>query len=508
MSGPRWRAPREDGATLVVPEWEQLPSLIEENQRLVSQSKLVLDGKPLTALRQWANTSALTELEHWYADLGWPAPSLKSPLIVTGHQPELFHPGVWAKNVAVSRVARQLSGSSLNINVDSDVAKSTGMKLPVVGEDAIQQSFSFSSAKAPLPYEEWDCDDEAAFAHFPQIVEHVTTWPWQPVLPKLWQAAIEARSKTKKIPERWIIARHQWEQAHGIDNLELTMSRWCQGAFFRWLVGQFIADRQRFAGIYNSELKAYRTEHRIRSANHPVADLLVTSDLTELPFWAWSVGTTQRGRLCVKESNQQLIALINGKEHIVGQDLAIPTKDFDWKIRPKALITSMMFRLFLADLFVHGIGGAIYDELTDRIFRTFWNVHLPRFAIVTATLRLPWGHPPVTEQEPRRIEDDLRALHWNPDRFLPNDIDEHAQQLSKQKLELIATSTLPEQLHARHQQLETIRTNLQPYVARTKADRQQQLTTALQQLKRDEQHFSREYPWVLYPEELLHSLSF
>ncbi len=511
MTDSRWHAPREDGATLVVPAWRQLPDLIAENQRSIQQSTLRWQDRCLADVRQLAWDGAQQQLSKWGDELGWPTPALQRPLIVTGHQPELFHPGVWAKNVAISKLARQLNGSSFNLNVDSDVAKSTTLKVPVTSADEYDQTFHFSDANAPLPYEEWQCDDEALFAQLPSLVEPVIkTWPWQPILPTFWQSAVDAQQKTKNLPHRWIIARRAWEHQHGITNHELTMSRWCQTEFFGWLVGQFVTDHARFAGIYNEELRAYRKEHRIRSVNHPVADLLVTTDLIELPFWAWQAGTTQRGKLCArtKQGKVQLISIISGKETLVTQDSAISNQHLaGWKIRPKALITSMMFRLFLADLFVHGIGGAIYDELTDRIFARFWNVKLPRFAVITATLRLPWDRHAATEAQPRQLRQTLRSLQWNPDRFLTEPIEREALDLKKQKQHLIMKPAESEMLKERHQQYENIRTQLAPYVAKEQHRVDAALMRTLQQLKRDEHQFSREHPWVLYPEAILLSLN-
>ena len=273
----------------------------------------------------------------------------------------------------------------------------------------------------------------------------------------------------------------------------------------------FISDAQWFAKIYNEELHSYRLEHRIRSANHPVADLLSAGDLVELPFWAWRAGSMQRGRLCIRKqySKIDLICYLAGKEMLISsQDSGPGTQTLPpgWKIRPKALITSMMFRLFLADLFVHGIGGAIYDELTDRIFKRYWKVTLPRFAIVTATLRLPWNREPVTDATPRRIRQTLRGMQWNPDRYLSEPMSETANQLKKQKLHLITTPAVPEELTHRHTEYERIRMQLAPLVSRERSQLDNSLSHAIQQLKKDEHQFSREHPWVLFPKESLQIL--
>ena len=126
---------------------------------------------------------------------------------------------------------------------------------------------------------------------------------------------------------------------------------------------------------------------------------------------------------------------------------------------------------------------------------------------MTATLRLPWDRQAVTEAQPRQLRQTLRSLQWNPDRFLAEPIEGEALDLKKQKQHLIATQAELETLKARHRQYETIRTQLAPYVAKELHQLDAALLQTLQQLKRDEHQFSREHPWVLYPEATLLSLN-
>ena len=42
----------------------------------------------------------------------------------------------------------------------------------------------------------------------------------------------------------------------------------------------------------------------------------------------------------------------------------------------------------LSDLFIHGIGGAKYDELTDQIICRFFGFEPPGFVALSATQRL------------------------------------------------------------------------------------------------------------------------
>ena len=47
-------------------------------------------------------------------------------IFLAGHQPELFHPGVWLKNFALGTLARQHGATAINLLIDSDTVKDTG----------------------------------------------------------------------------------------------------------------------------------------------------------------------------------------------------------------------------------------------------------------------------------------------------------------------------------------------------------------------------------------------
>src|SRR5262249_54518695 len=153
------------------------------------------------------------------------------------------------------------------------------------------------------------------------------------------------------------------------------VSSLCRAESFAWFACHLVTDARRFHEIYNSAVRAYRHDHGIRSTSHPVPDLGVEGDWRELPFWGWHKGECQRGRLFARQGSE-------GVELRVGQEtwLTLSVKEPDsmvhaWqqlgergmKIRPRALTNTLFARLFVGDLFVHGIGGGKYDELTDEI---------------------------------------------------------------------------------------------------------------------------------------------
>jgi hypothetical protein len=79
----------------------------------------------------------------------------------------------------------------------------------------------------------------------------------------------------------------------------------------------------------------------------------------------------------------------------------------------------MFARLFLGDLFLHGIGGGKYDHLTDAILSRFYSARPPGYLIVSGTLRLPIPGRPATLEDRRRLARQLRDLRYNPQRWLP-----------------------------------------------------------------------------------------
>ena len=50
---------------------------------------------------------------------------------MTGHQPELYHPGVWAKDFLLQRLADETGAAAIDLVVDSDGFDAVEMRLPV-----------------------------------------------------------------------------------------------------------------------------------------------------------------------------------------------------------------------------------------------------------------------------------------------------------------------------------------------------------------------------------------
>ncbi len=444
----RLRTPANDRELLAVPDFAAVPALVERNREILQSSSVVIDGIALPELRR------LTRRELLDSDSS-------GPLIVTGHQPELFHPGVWVKNFAAAGLAKRIDGTALNLNVDSDAAKSNALALPAWDRwepAAVKwKSVPFAVVPGEQSWETFSSNDDAGFRSIPdRIAEIARLWGFEPLACRAWQLM-----GTGMLGERFVEARTKLEREWGCSNRELRTSVLSRSAAFRHFAYHLVKQHARLREIHNGAVRAYRREHGLRSRTHPVPELAEG----EVPFW--HVG--ERGREKV-------------------------TPPFDPnRLRPRALTLTLFARLCLGDLFVHGIGGGKYDAVTDAIIRNYFGFEPPAFQVVSATLHLPLPTFPSKADDAKRLHRLARDLHWNPQRYLPDGSPEHdAIRESK-------PSSLRDQYRAFRALGDRLRPNVADEMDRTRKD----LARAESEVAANAILKSREYSWVLYPEELL-----
>src|SRR5262245_49781038 len=115
----RLRAPQEDGAALIDPPISQAPAMIESN-RAKAATWDQQSGVPFSNWRAKARenlTGYCKGQARSALPLQNPLPPTKPqsrlatrPFILSGHQPTLFHPGVWLKNFLLSTIRERVDG--------------------------------------------------------------------------------------------------------------------------------------------------------------------------------------------------------------------------------------------------------------------------------------------------------------------------------------------------------------------------------------------------------------
>ncbi len=211
---------------------------------------------------------------------------------MAGHQPELFHPGVWVKNFALNGLARRHGLTPINLVVDNDTVKTAALRLPSVAavrsENPHAVQVPFDRLAGEVPWEERPVADPALFDDFGDRASAVLReWGYAPMLADFWTLVRREGERTPLLGERFAAARRAYERRWGCCNLELPVSVLCRTGPFARFAAHLLADLPRFHAVYNDSVHAYRRRHGIRSRNHPVPDLAVEDGWLEAPFWGW-----------------------------------------------------------------------------------------------------------------------------------------------------------------------------------------------------------------------------
>jgi hypothetical protein len=476
-----FRAPAGNGEVLAVPDFAAVAGLVEENRRKLDRDDVTIGGLPLRELRALARREVL-ELA---ADTYSVPPSSQSPLFVTGHQPELAHPGVWVKNFALTGLAKKLGGTALHLIADTDTLKSTSLRFPVFRDrDAKSvrlESLAFDTFSGAEPYETRRVEDAERQCPFDSFADRSrplwSNWGYKPLLWEAWHPIVHHYGPSALIGVRFAGVRQEYEQQWGCRNLELTVSSLSQTDAFARFASHILGDLPRFREVYNAAIRAYRGANHIRSDNHPAPELREG----EAPFWVRTAG----GR----------------------RERATPTSDVR-NLRPRALTLTLFARVCLGDFFIHGIGGGKYDEVTDAIIRDYFHIEPPAYQVLSATLHLPLPGFPSTPDDLKRAERRVRDLHWNPQRYLsPENLARPEVRSLLERKAALATAEPPRTDHAARREwfraLQKVTEELRPFVAKREPEALGELERVRAEVAANEVLQRRDYSWVLYPEETL-----
>lgn len=518
----RYCAPREDRSALVDPPWDQVPALIEANRRERASAECDLHGKPLAVLSREAREEVLAEARRWTARYRPVSPPEATPgdcLVLAGHQPQLFHPGVWFKNFALGHIARTQGGTAINLVIDSDTMKSSAVRVPTGSAQHPTVTTVPLDAPGPIvPYEQRQVLDRATFRSFScRAAQALAPLVRDPMVCAFWRL-VEARlQETDNLGQCLAEARHQWEGWWGLSTLEVPQSRVCSLPAFAWFAAHLLAELPRFVPIHNAAVAEYRRIHRIRSTAHPVPDLAVEDDWYEAPFWVWTAKDPLRRRLFVRILPDRLTLSDRGQwEEVLstpGGDIGPAAEQIlalgrqGVKLRCRALITTLWARLVLGDLFLHGIGGAKYDQVTDAIIARFFGVAPPAILVISATLKLPIVRQRVTADDVRQVRRRLRELTWHPEHALDWDTlcdRAAAEALVAVKRRWIETPQTPENARTRFREIRRINAALQAWLQQKRQALESRRAQLLEALRGEAILGSREYAFCLYPAEMLH----
>ena len=263
------------------------------------------------------------------------------PIIAVGHQPEFFHPGVLAKFIAASQLAIQIDGVLVYLVVDHHIGTSGVIEVPNEDEEYLTASILKIANINP----QVSMKDQA----------RVT-----PISDDVFSKALNNASGDN--------AAMQFANA-----TNLLMSPWATVDYC--VSGTSLLETEigeAIVGVMRRNPEACITAYNKAVKQFPHFGI-ATLDDHELPLWQ-------------------------------GETNANVTTNFE-DLRPRALLLTLLARLAIGDLFVHGTGGSRYDNIMEQWLFDWLGVYPCNTTMTTATLKLPLEVQSIT---------DARSGFFNP----------------------------------------------------------------------------------------------
>ena len=441
----------------------------------------------------------------------------------TGHQAIWHHCGILAKDFAVHDLARAAGGFALHLILDHDV-RDTAMVLPARDSDnALHfQKIQIESEQKPVPLE---------FRPLPPknllqtLVRAVTKIGPATLCGQIWPKDDALRnmdlSRFANIADFITYSQAMLKDALGLGNIVyLPVSMLCRTDAFAGFLNSTIPDAEAFAAAYNNAIDKHLATRHL-AGRPPIRKLKIDTSqgLIELPFWVVSPAA-RRSSLHVRTAKAGQVGIGTGSAELVSLDPASLSEDagrvrkalrrLGYVLRPKAVPLTLFARLFLADWFVHGLGGAEYEPVTDRIIRDYYRIEPPAFGVATCTMTLNAKNQPAPpEPGVSQLTRTLRDIRHNPEKYIDQAVRKTpaVASLIGSKTQLVAKAadrSLPAAARSSaYASLAAVNKRLLEY-ARTAAERaEEQMALYRRNALSKEVAHHREFFFGLFPQERL-----
>ncbi len=351
-------------------------------------------------------------------------------IIATGHQANWHHCGILAKDVAAWSLARSCAGVCLHLVLDHDISN-TALMLPCCYDDGqwhIERN-EMDSATVSMPAELRLLSKPNIAAAF--IEKVISTWP-DSLCGGLWSTTqvsnVIAKSRFTTLPELITYLHSVLTGSLGLDILYLPVSKMAKSEAFFGFVVSLILDAERFAFCYNRAIEQQCDALSI-AGHRTVRFLNIDREGSiELPFWlidtagsrsSLYVGTKDNKTIQISRGPQGLgVITCDNPDGIITQLRKILTSH-KLELRPKAISLTLFIRVFFADWFVHGIGAAGYESITDRIIENYFAIPRLDFGVATATMLLSEESSKlISDESLEDIKRQSRKLKYNPETFI------------------------------------------------------------------------------------------
>ena len=531
--------PKNNREIFIKPAYDDIPGLIELNKERFKSYSFDINGIPFSRFREQVRSETLKKAGEYTEKIKSLCSKLNvagtenlpsiddayksgKDIIETGHSPILAHPGVMIKHGLVNSIAKKVDGVGINMVVDNDACHDDYLNIPNInGPDSSVERIEFISGLYNLAFEEIRYTDSAQLTAFKESVLKVLHSPdMKKTFEDFINPVIRLSGETLGFTDLFTCARHAFLLRFGIGNLEVPVSLISETEPFLNFFLHITANARSVVNIYNAKLGEYRRLKKISSRANPLPDLMEKGYVVELPFWVWCEGEPRKSLYASAADNSRISVICEDKiiEHFDFGENSSSSENLNRlgdliskgiKIRPKAIVNTMYSRMFLSDLFIHGIGGAKYDLVTDEIIREFFGVEPPAYATVSATLHLPYKPFNVSNDDVTALKHVIKDMGYNPDKYASGEIMEDAgmKSMVSEKKELIAGEAHnSEEKHRAFERLKELNDLMKEEIRPLVEEKENELEDLEKRLKYNSIVTNREYPFCIYPESILGEL--
>ena len=455
----------------------------------------------------------------------------KTPIIMTGHKPVVFHSGLTFKYQTTEAFAAQHGLIAIAVVIDTDEGDAGAFSYPTV--DASPGRFQNSSGDAERRF----LLKSATFVRTPGLFSG-TRLKARDVLSAELMAVrneLQACGKDSAVTAFQTVADQyaalaeisppgfsaleanlitRWNADIGSRMLELPLSAICSFPEFIRFTAQIFERPFEFAQCYNTTLTTFRAEHRIRNEANPFPNLTLEDDWCELPFWVVDHSAGTRHVLQVRRAlegmslecdRERLLTLQTGNVAEALTSLLFAGQ----QLVPRGALITATLRLLFSDLFIHGTGGGQYDPCTDALIRNWWSVEPSPFAVASAS-RFLFAEERQKLMRLQHIESQLREMQYNPQRFLGTNVYSAALEEGLTSLLREKEAAVNQMRSARHagESAHDIGCEIQRITDAIKFEVSQEFEPRLVELRRlTDQNVSaitnRTWPWFLFPDQTI-----
>lgn len=526
----RYTLPQKNREVVLSHSIDELCLLAESNYEKLNKIRLTPEFS--LASRFKLREKVFQTSKEYFQRFGLTLTGNESKIVVgTGHQPIFYHPGILFKDMVVNALIERGGFSGLNLVVDSDTRHGQFIPIPCLRDGILSlervELFcgekNVAAEELPSPgFEEFD----AAWNYISQKIERLLPEGNGRTFVKYLEITRGLIPLCNNLPELIVFSRRLFEEEMGFKHAEVFLSSLCSCEVFLCFVSLILVRAKEFTLKYNSVLDQYRAKKGIRHPLTPFPNLKIEGGRFELPFWVWK-SENQRSTLYLKFTGPR-VGIYQDEENI----LDIEVTDLDirnilsladqlgrleaagYKLRPKALMLTLFARLFLCDLWIHGIGGAEYEELNNQLAEDIFSVSLPPYAVASATLHLGIKREePATaidrgelEDQIKALRDQLRLMQFNPERFI-DPADKESRRLTTERTSLIERMrSVNGPKGELHQKVSAINDSLRDKITPFRQGVEAQLQEKEIALAQESIAANREFPFSLYSLEDLMAL--